>query len=404
MRRSYAAYAYAGGSLVLLILIALGWWYFTLRGEIQDMAAQDARRGIGQETPSFGSSIGSTYGNIVSTAANLFGAEPEENEGRQLPRLAQINKTPTAGMGFSSTTPLKLRFVERSTGYILESDVVEGNLTRLTNTLVPRTYEALVGDRIVLRTLEENGSITTVVGTIASSSDTTIGTFSSRRLPDGIRAIALARGAREAVYIAPSNDGSVVMRTDLITGKERQLLTSGIAGWHLRWTDGGRIVMTTNASSNANGYAYELKNDTLVPLVRDMQGLTTLPHPSGSAMLYGTSDGSLRARADERSTSIVLSVRTMPEKCVWAPGRALIVYCAVPQTVPTREFLDRWYRGEEHTVDTWWRIDVGANTAEMLYSPNAQLDVGKPSIDNGGNYIAFLNGYDRSLWLLRIQE
>ena len=96
---------------------------------------------------------------------------------------------------------------------------------------------------------------------------------------------------------------------------------------------------------------------------------------------------------------------------MWAPAspkamrdKSLIVYCAVPQVSPDNNFLDRWYRGEVHTADSWWRVSVNANSAELLYTPGDILDVENPVIDGSGNYIAFINGIDKSLWLLRTNK
>jgi len=149
------------------------------------------------------------------------------------------------------------------------------------------------------------------------------------------------------------------------------------------------------------------KNGAFVPLLRAIPGLTLLPHPSSRALLYGASGGTLTlfARTSATSTSGSLPIRTTADKCVWDPKQQFIAYCAVPQSLPAPSFLDRWYRGEVHTADAWWRVDAGAASAELLFSPgNAVLDVERPVIDNSGNYIAFVNAVDKSLWLLRIEE
>ena len=92
------------------------------------------------------------------------------------------------------------------------------------------------------------------------------------------------------------------------------------------------------------------------------------------------------------------------DKCVWAPGISLIAYCAVPADTKNPHFIGDWYQGTLHTSDTWWKIDTAAGTATILYTMQRSLDVQHPIIDALGNYIAFQNGSDQSLWLLRLAQ
>jgi hypothetical protein len=121
---------------------------------------------------------------------------------------------------------------------------------------------------------------------------------------------------------------------------------------------------------------------------------------------------------------VSLPIKTISEKCVWAPsnapqsgapgghsvaqnviaGKELVAYCAVPVSPVSGTYLRDWYRGAVHSEDSWWKVDVSAGTVERIFSPDANLslDVENPSIDGNGSYIAFMNAADKSLWMLRI--
>lgn len=403
MKGSYTLLKFGALLLVALVLVGLLWWYTFLRGQQQNLAQTDAGRGAGAPAPSFGSPVGSTYNNVISTIASSQTESPSAPH----EQLTKINQAPTAGFAFVAGTSTTLRFVERSSGYVFDATLASGTLNRLTDTLVPRVYEALIArnGRVVERTYED-GTITTIAGDVVlSSTSTNPGKLKGSRLPDNIPSIALDPTGREFFYVAPQGSGFAGVRAPWDGTKLRVEFTTNISGWQIRWLSDGRLVLVQNAADGVTGYAYELRNGVLVPLVQGL-GLTALPRASSTAILYGQSSGnslSLSARLSASTTAIALPVRTVADKCVWSPGKTLVAYCAAPIRNPGSDFLDRWYRGEVHSADAWWQIDVSAGSATLIYTPSANttIDVEDPVIDDSGMYIAFTNAVDKSLWLLK---
>lgn len=415
MRQTLVILRYVLVALAILIVLGLAWWYFFLNAKEGAIKDSDVGRGLGQSAPSFGSAIGSTYENILSSLASLAG-NTEERGTSASSRLSQISKTPVAGMGFTgSGTSTALRFVERPTGYVLEVTPSSGTIVRLTNTLVPRVYESKVSadGRVLERFLDERGRVVTILGTIPATPSPTSGTpvpLTQKRLPDDIRSITFSPDGKEIFYIAIGGTGEVVgVRATADGENAKEIFSSPILGWQVHWLRDGRIVLVQNAADGVPGYAYELgKGGSLLPLVPATPGLTVLPHPSSSGLVFGASSGSavaLFAQLDEEASTATLPVRTVADKCVWGPEERSIVFCAVPQRPTPPDFLDLWHRGEAHTADAWWRIDMSAGSTELLYSPgDIILDVENPTIDDRGEYIAFMNAADKSLWLLRVSE
>ncbi|MEK7068859.1 MAG: hypothetical protein AAB947_00585 [Patescibacteria group bacterium] len=417
--KTSSAFRYTLLVIIALILIALGFWYFFIQARQEKIAKEDAGRGLGSEPPSFGSTVGNTYENIVSSLSTPVGGKSERSDGA-LPRLAQVGKTPTAGLGFignalstqkSSSTSTMLRFMERSTGYIFDVDLKTGVVERLTNTLIPYVYEAIASKRgIIVRSVSETGAIITAVGTISASSTSDVKerTLIQNPLPSGIRAIFRSLAGDDLLYIKREKGEAVGFRAAWDGTKPQKLFSSNVSDWQMHLASNGRVIIVQRSSDGIAGSAYIVGNgDTLIPLIRNVPGLTLLPHPSSSAFLYGSSSGGLAlfAQVDEKSTSVALPIKTIADKCVWSRNEKTIAYCAVPEGKPSVNFLDRWHRGEEHTSDAWWRVDAKDASAEILSPPgNVPFDVENPIIDDGGNYIAFTNARDKALWLLRIKE
>ncbi|OGG67614.1 hypothetical protein A3C21_00350 [Candidatus Kaiserbacteria bacterium RIFCSPHIGHO2_02_FULL_59_21] len=426
--KNLPALRYILAAAIVVMLAALASWYFVLRAKQETIARGDAARG-GEIAAPFGGIVGSTYENIISSFSSSAADEKGSEAG--LPRLSQVSKAPVAGAAFVGSGPpaapsaalsgasARLRFIERATGYVLEASLETGALARRTNTLIPQVYEGIVmpKDRVILRSIDaESGALVTLAGALATTSaPESASPLSYTRLADGILSLAASPAGDEIFYLTEQG-GAAGVRAAWNGAKPKQVFSSAISGWRVRWSAPDRILLVQNASDGAAGYAYELGAGGAAPLLRNIAGLTALPHPSSKALLYGRSGGGLAlfARINDASSVVSLPVRTTAEKCVWAPSSAkategkpatLIAYCAVPQVSPGDGFLDRRYRGEMHTADAWWRIDVGAATAELLYSPGSiELDVEDPVIDESGNYIAFINARDKSLWLLRVKE
>lgn len=400
---------YALIGTILFIVAGLGGWYFFIRAKQAEIQAADAGRGAGT-APSFASRVGSTYENIVSTLTETFTGDRDNNNAFDGERLVQVSKTPTAGAGFvGSGTSTRLRFVERGTGYVFDFLPETGALERLTNTLIPRTYEAQIeaSGRMITISEEDDGSFSTARARVATTTDNgeTLYPLLRTFLPSAITATAISPGGGELFYIVDTESGGKGVRTGWSGGAEREVLSSALSGWRAWWLQTGKIILVQKPSDEAMGYAYELgENGRMTPLAR-APGLTLVPHPSMQAFISGASlagDVSLSVRAGTSSTQIQLPLKTTADKCVWHP-RELTAYCATPQTRPPARFLDLYHRGEAHTSDAWWRVDARDGTVKLLLpTGNATIDVERPVIDASGRGIAFINAVDKSLWILEI--
>ncbi|RJQ34930.1 hypothetical protein C4556_01470 [Candidatus Parcubacteria bacterium] len=409
--------------VIVLSLAGLLSWYFFLRNQGDVLRTQDEGRGAGIAPPSFGGIIGSTYDNIVESISSLANGNSAEAPA-QPPRLWQITKTPVAGMGFvspefgtaSSTARNVLytvRFVERGTGYVFDANPASGALTRLTNTLVPRVYEAFVGinGTLILRGLDEDTSFVMTSAGLATSTPTSIkepAALSLITLPQDIRELVLSPSGEEVLYLIEQSPGFSVVRSAWNGGDSERVMKVGVSGWQIRWLSDDRIILTQHTADGTSAHVYALESGRLVPLIPGGGALTLLPRAGSPAILYGSVSGNaaLAARIDEKTSAVPIPVWTTTDKCVWAPGTELVAYCAVPRVLPSAENVRAKLRGEIYSSDTWWRIDVRAGRAESMYDPggNADIDVENPMIDAGGNYIAFTSARDKTLWVLRIGE
>lgn len=416
MPAHYHVFRYIGIAAIALLLVGLLGWYFFLRTQTGGIAGLDAARGFDIAVPSFTGSRSSTAENIsggVGTESLLVAQAGAEKP----PRLWKVSTSPVAGAGFivGSTT---LRYVERSTGHIYDANPLTGGVTRVTKELVPKVYDAtIVGtSTLIMRMLDEEGIPATIIGRLGTSTDDGFTALATSNLGGTIRALAASPTTPEIVMLAAGGGGA----THLIRAREdgsspRQLLSMGVGGFSIEWLADQRLFLTEKPASGILGNAYEVVQGALAPVVRGVPGLMILPRTSSGALLYSSDDGArvrLFARTSAQASPSELSLQTLAEKCVWAHGGSgtstptLAAYCAAPQSALPPNFTDLWLRGAAHTMDTWFRIDVSAAKSEKFFTPETSvaLDVEHPRIDPSGEYIAFTNARDKSLWVLRIEE
>jgi hypothetical protein len=394
-------------SIVLIVVIVgafLGWYAF-VKKQVGTTQAVDSERGFGI-APSFGSPLGSTN-DIAGVSAS-----GTSTPGAVAPRLWQVTRTPVAGFGFSASTS-RLYLAERATGNILQADPADSSLTRLTNTLFPKTYAALFAKdgSVLLRSLNDAGAMTTFAGTIthASSTDSNPGTLTGLYLPENILSIAARSNPNQIFYLARSGSTVVGKTADWKGGAQKQVFSSILGQWQSAYLEDGAIYVMQNPSDGVAGYAFKLSGGAAVPVAGPISGLEILPRTSSGALLYsssGSGGAGLYARASASSSAVTLPVRTIAEKCVWAPGNALVAYCAVPVSISSTTFLEDLLDGSLHTTDVWWRVDVSAGTANKFFTTDSSLslDVRDPKMDDSGAYIAFRNATDDTLWMLRINQ
>ncbi len=467
-------FKYAAIALVVILFLVLSSWYIYLRNETSTIEGAAEGRGFSEGTPLPSSSLGSMFGNIAgfrnsddpvsgetlvvesdvglsgtirSFISRLFGRQSQSREGGvsnfsstvknafsdlvsglvpeneapvppRPPRLWHAQKTPISGFGFLENASTTLRFMERSTGHLFDINPETGTVRRITNTLIPKAYEAsFANDGSVIARVMDGETAVVFFGIVGTSATGTPATLALTDLGESVIEIIPSRTAREFIALIPEADGFALIQSGWRGEKPRRLAETTLQGWRLHSTR-EKVIMSQDPASTIPGYAYVVgTNGTLSPLARGIPGLTILPHDSSDALLIGSDNGSVFLSARTATSSKALPIRTIADKCVWAPSSkkategkpgSLIAYCAVPESIASTRFIDEWYRGTYHTEDSWWKVDAGAGTAELLISPRSEmsisLDVSSPKIDDGGNYLAFMNRLDQSLWVLRISD
>lgn len=307
-----------------------------------------------------------------------------------------------------------VRLLERKTAHVFDVDLDSLEQARISNTTIPRIYEALwtaEGRGVILRYLTENNqTIKTYFANLEPKDrelreGETPYDLSGDFLPDNITHLVLSPNKSKAFWLTETLRNSQGTISNPDGSSAEAIFRSDFREWLPQWFSDNTISMTTKASGVAPGFSYNMpvSNGSLDRNIGNIVGLTTLTSPDGKYILYSQSENqSIRTHIynTESEESEQLLIRLLPEKCAWSDNSTL--YCGVPNAIGGSLYPDTWYQGKILFTDSIFRVDAETNSARRVYSPHTDdgenLDIYKPFISESGKYMIFNNKGDMSLW------
>jgi peptidoglycan hydrolase-like protein with peptidoglycan-binding domain len=241
---------------------------------------------------------------------------------------------------------------------------------------------------------------------LASATDVVQITLSQKRFPLGTMGITISPDGKQVFYLLTQRNGGVNGFVSAFDGTgAKNIYSSNVTELTPYWNDTTNIFLTTKPSSIAEGYLFALNpvtKEVLNPL-RKIAGLTTQTSSNKDTILYsrkraegGAPELSLYDK--KSATSEVLSVRTLPEKCVWL---TTTLYCGVPEILPPAAYPDDWYKGLVQFSDSLWLVNEESRQNQVTTLP-AGFDIENLSGNEAEKTISFVNRKDGLLWMLRL--
>ncbi len=191
--------------------------------------------------------------------------------------------------------------------------------------------------------------------------------------------------------------------TTRIAGKTKDVFASPLTEWLAYDAGNGLMVFATKPSALVNGfvYFYNTATQTYTKIAGEIKGLTAFPNADGSKVLLGgiIENKGLRLGLYNKTTKTTQTsqVATLPEKCVFQKE---ILYCGVPQTLPSAMYPDDWYKNSVGFTDILAKINIDTGNITALESPNGvfSFDYTNLSFDPSGRYLLFVDKKTGALW------
>jgi hypothetical protein len=354
-----------------------------------------------------------------------------------IPALRKVTGDPVAGAGTitrvieitnedgtkTKKTEVSVRYIERGTGHISEMATESNKLEKLSNTTVPKIYDAYFANQaaaLVFRYANDAETIQTYGARIISATSTagtsTVAVTEYKLdggfLPPNITDLSLSPTKDRIAYVEQQGSGARVVISGFTGTGRTEVFQSQLREWLIQWPQATSILLTTKPSAETGGLLFRINTQTGAQTIAlgPINGLTALSNPTGTYILYTQSTtGGFRLNLldTKTNTSRVLSQTTLPvEKCVWSTKDEAVVYCAVPTQIPSTSYPDAWYMGHVSFSDVIMKIDVASSLVQTLARPQEELREAVDGIslvlDADERYLFFRNKKDSALWQLRL--
>ena len=403
--------------VTFILLVAgglLAFYFYTNRGTGGNILPEDGRDNIFPDSPS------AIQNPPEATTPTEVSETPTATETSRL-ALKELSARPSAGaviLPASGNRVVLVRFVEKGTGNVYEVGPETSEETRLSNTTIPKIAEVVWnkdGTRLVARYLKdgENETIQSYYAALSSPSEgqpggELLGSF----LTENIKTISTNPDRDKLFYIVNHSGGATGIISDFDGSKKTQVFDSPLKEWLVEWPSPQTAALTTKPSATVPGFMFLLntKNGVLTRAISGIKGLTTLVSPNVSSVLYSenTADGlSLKTYSFKTAVSEIMSITTLPEKCVWSKNDSTTIYCSVPTYLGGGIYPDGWYQGVTFFSDDIWKIDVSSGVATLMAElkklSGRDIDGTHLFLSQSEDYLFFTNKFDSRIWSLRLQ-
>lgn len=359
------------------------------------------------------------FGFSSSSSDNSQGSSSSSEFEAGLPILRLISDSPVAGgISFKRNDFTIIRFVDRGTGHIFETNDQSLENIMISNTTIPKVPEAVWtrnGQTVVFRYLDENNVILSFSANIltATTSQDVSKNAKSVFLPSSIEQLSANPTSDKIFYLINDAEGPVGSVSEVNGLKKKIIFQSPIKEWLTSWTNDKTITLVAKPSANVPGHMFFLNVKTGVTdkIMTGINGLTSLVSDNAKNILYSESVGGsvkLKYRNIANGNDGDFSFKTLPEKCVWSKIEEFVAYCAVPEAIPSGEYPDIWYQGLMSFTDSVWKVNVKTGSSELVMDIQREtgndIDIMNPFLSDDDDYLLFMNKKDLTFWSLDIKK
>ena len=419
--------------LIILALIGSGiyYWLYFVKDTNSNTDIVENGEGTGFKPLNSNNAPRSNGNSTVSTSTNNTNTKVENNN-VSIPKLRQLSFSPIAGM-YASTTKIKVqnssttiektivRYVDRGTGHVYETNDIDSEIIKISNTTLPKIYEAYWNKNLnksILRYLKDNtdtivnfySELRAIPNSTASS--TTPFEIKGKYLASDIKQIAVSPN-EEKIFTWNIESGKGIGYISAFDEKNKtKVFDTPLNQVNIDWPETNTLTITTKGSVFSSGYSYSINTKTseMKKIIGNIRGLSVKMSNDAKQIIYSSTNNEIDTYLlnikDGKTTNVIF--KTLVDKCVWSKIRKDEIYCAVPVEIPDANYPDDWYKGNVSFIDQIWALNTTTGEvyllANLLELSNQLIDASNLVLDPKENYLYFINKNDLNLWSLDLNQ
>lgn len=330
-------------------------------------------------------------------------------------RLRKLSAEPVSGAG---TLDVKagtvVRYIEKATGHIYEVELFSPRQGRISNTTIPKAYDAIWGNNnnsLIARYLRDDDyTVDTFSLTVKETSTSTENTISGIAFPGNISDVSVFGSS--VFYIEQNTSFTNGYISNFSGGNKKLIWNSPIKELNSQYVNSRTVALTTKPYEGSSGLLFfvDTSNGSSRKILGNIYGFSTYVNPTATDVLYSEVGENLQMKIYniKNKTSEELTPSTFPEKCVWSKKDNNIFYCFVPKQSIENNYLTEWYRGNIQFDDDLWKYDIKNKSSTVVSSISIEsgelMDAIKPILSENEQFLVFINKRDNSLWSLDLTK
>ncbi|PIP86352.1 hypothetical protein COV42_02000 [Candidatus Campbellbacteria bacterium CG11_big_fil_rev_8_21_14_0_20_44_21] len=395
--------------IIIAVIATLGLLFFLRASQSQDGPDDFS---ADEKNPIFGGSGNRNEDGLAGEESVEEKSEFGLGGGKNLPRLRKITFKEISGFGlFGNKGTTTIRFVDKESGNVFETNTKTSETKRITNTTILRTVNSWWFDesRFLLRYVDEENNIQTFSAEIQKEAEDGALPLSGVFLDSGIKSLSVFG---QNVFHLEEGGGSRGIVSSYGTLNKNVVLETPLEEIIPIFYAQNSLAVGTKPSYLSAGFIFLLNTSTgnLEKLLGGERGFYgNILNEKGDVLFsLGKNTGvSLWFWEREKNKSLKLSKETLVEKCAWREEEKSL-YCAVPEDTGFIGLPDIWYKGLVSFSDSLWKINVETNESKLLSDLNLEsgerVDALEIRLDEGGENLFFVNKKDGTLWSLVLEK
>jgi hypothetical protein len=293
-------------------------------------------------------------------------------------------------------------FIKQKNGFVFSVDPDTREVNQLTDSRIPQVREATIGpegETAIYRYLGDNETIQTYKARFEKTADGTYEVGGSFLVP-GIYAIALSPSGDRIFYLQESDNQTVGVIHDVVSGDNRQVFFSDVSNWRVEFSDSNTVTIFTPPADDVTGYGYNLNLDSgNKTKITESTGLVLRPNSDGSQMLASRQADDRFTTNVRTDTGVEFTTPTFADKCSWTDTK--IFLCGVPENGNLQSITD-WYQGRIQLTDNLVIFNTESGNRDSLFDADqidkASADITNTSVGNGFQHAVFIDRTTGDLW------